>query len=286
MHAFLECLPCITNHAIGIIKRLTSDSKRQISILKTVLGNLQKIDTQSLSPPEITKIIHLLLQKEFKTRDLFFNIKKESNLLAKKIYPKLEKLMGFSNHPLNTAVRIAIAGNIIDYGLSDNFDIDKTLHRVLRKPFAINDLVSLRNLTLKPKHILYITDNSGEVFFDKILINYLVSKDHKIVVAVKSAPTLNDATYSDAVQAGLDKSSYIIESGSTNPGTILTETSPEFKKMYNMVDFVIAKGQGNYETLVDQNDGKQIYFLFKVKCRYIANHLGVDYKDIIVKKVN
>lgn len=286
MQAFLECIPCITNHAIGIIKRFTSDPKRQITIFKNVLGKLQKIDTTKLSPPQITKIIHLLLQKEFKTKDLFLDIKKESNLRAQKMYPKLKKLIGFSNHPLNTAIRIAIAGNIIDYGLSDHFDIDKTLHRVLRKSFAINDIASFRSSTLKPKNILYITDNSGEIFFDKILIKYLTSKDHKIVVAVKSAPTLNDATYSDALEAGLDKLAYIIESGSTNPGTILTDTSPEFKKIYNMVDFVIAKGQGNYETLVDQNDDKRIYFLFKVKCRYIAKYLGVEYQDIIIKKVN
>lgn len=286
MQAFLECIPCIISHSISIIKRFSDNPEKQILILKSILLKLQKTDASALTPPEITKIVHLLLQKEFKTKDLFLEIKKESNALAKKLYPKLEKLMDFSNHPLNTAVRIAIAGNIIDYGLSEAFDIDKTLHRVLRKPFAINDMATLRTLTLKPKNILYITDNSGEIFFDKILIKYLNSKDHKVVVAVKSAPTLNDATYDDALSAELDKIAYIIESGSSNPGTLLNDATPEFKEIYKRVDFVIAKGQGNYETLIDNDDGKKIYFLFKVKCRYLADHLGLNYQDIIVKKVN
>ena len=94
---------------------------------------------------------------------------------------------------------------------------------------------------------------------------------NKITVAVRGMPILNDVTIDDAKFIGLCDIVEVIDNGSDAPGTILSECSDNFIERYNSADLIIAKGQGNFETL--SNDNSNIHFLFKVKCPVIAEHI-------------
>ncbi len=125
--------------------------------------------------------------------------------------------------------------------------------------------------------MLIIGDNAGETIFDKVLIEELLNLE--IIYAVRSGPIINDATIEDVELAGLNRQVRLISTGCDAPGVIRTECSQEFLKIFDEADIVISKGQGNYETLSEEE--REIFFLLKVKCPVIAKHIGVDSGDYV-----
>ena len=118
----------------------------------------------------------------------------------------------------------------------------------------------------------------GEIVFDQLLLEQM-PRDN-VVFSVRGMPILNDATMEDAEQTGLTEIVRVIHNGSDAPGIVLTECAPEFQKEFEQADLVIAKGQGNFETLSDVD--KNIVFLLKAKCPVIADHIGCTIGDSIV----
>ena len=177
------------------------------------------------------------------------------------------------------AVRIAIAGNIIDLGVADSYDLDATLKRVLTQDFAINDLAALRSALAQNLSVLYIADNAGETVFDRVLIESLVGS---VTYVVKSGPIINDATFEDAVAAGIDQVATIIDNGSNAPGTLFEHCSETFRQRFSQAGLIIAKGQANYESLSDSS--APIFFMLQAKCNVIARDLGIAEGDIVLKQ--
>jgi len=130
--------------------------------------------------------------------------------------------------------------------------------------------------------VLYLADNAGEVVFDRILAEEIPG-NKEIIYAVRGKPIINDALIEDALACGIDKRARVVSSGVDAPGTILKYCSDDFLEIFEDAEFIISKGQGNYEALSDIN--KPIYFLFKVKCPVIARHVGVKLGDIVLKKM-
>ncbi|MFH1683662.1 MAG: ARMT1-like domain-containing protein, partial [Candidatus Margulisiibacteriota bacterium] len=203
------------------------------------------------------------------------------NREALELYPYLKKVVKKAKDPLLMAIRLAIAGNIIDYGALAEFDIRKTVKEVLKKKFAVSDYKRFKKDLKKAKLLLYVGDNAGEIVFDKVLIEELI-KHVEIVFAVKSKPVLNDVLMADAKMVGMDKVVRVIPSGSDHAGTTVSKGTKEFKKLYRKADIVIAKGQGNFETM-DQ-ERQNIYFLLKTKCPCLARAFGLRAGDIILKR--
>jgi uncharacterized protein with ATP-grasp and redox domains len=127
--------------------------------------------------------------------------------------------------------------------------------------------------------ILYIADNAGEIVFDRLLIEQLGPE--KVTVAVRGSPVINDATLRDAEAAGLSGLVEVIENGSDAPGTILADCSDSFRKRFESADLVIAKGQGNYESLSEVE--ACIFFLLKAKCPVIARDLGSPVGSFVLR---
>jgi uncharacterized protein with ATP-grasp and redox domains len=181
--------------------------------------------------------------------------------------------------PLETAVRLSIAGNIIDFGPVREYDLLDVVERVLAQPFAVDHGAALREALARVDHVLYLADNAGETVFDRLLIEQL---ELPVLYAVKGGPTLNDATREDALAAGLDQVAEVVSNGSDAPGTILDRCSKEFRKLYDEAELVIAKGQANYETL--SAEGPRVFFLLQTKCPVIARDVGVPTGSIVLKQ--
>ena len=105
----------------------------------------------------------------------------------------------------------------------------------------------------------------------------------KVVVAVRGAPVLNDAVRADAETAGLPELVPVVDNGSDAPGTILDDCSADFRARFAAADLVIAKGQGNYETLSETD--RPIYFLFTVKCPLVAARVGEPVGSLVAKAI-
>jgi uncharacterized protein with ATP-grasp and redox domains len=281
MRTYLDCIPCIIEQTIKIAKEITQDERKQQESLQMVLVTLSRLSYNN-APPYLGREAHRVIRKVMGNHDPFLKLKREFNHVAREFYPSLKEKVNNLSDQFAYAVRLAIAGNIIDFGPQHHFELMKTIDEVLTKKPAIDDTHSLEEDLEKASLVFYLGDNAGETFFDKILIEKMPRAE--IYYAVRGSPVINDATSEDAYFAGLDQVAKVISNGSDAPGTILEDCSEEFKNIFDRADLVIAKGHGNYETL-NEVKGKKLYFLLMVKCKIIARDLGCSVGDFVVKKV-
>jgi uncharacterized protein with ATP-grasp and redox domains len=280
MRTHPECFPCFLRQTVIALNQHPGARDRHEEIIKAVLLVIADIDT-SKPPAYTTTFIHRLIRQRL-GGDPFKNIKSTYNKLAMDLYPGLRETIGKSEDSLWTAARLAIAGNVIDFGIYTSIDIDSSIGRALEQSIAVDDYASFREVLSGTKEILYLLDNCGEIAFDKLLIEELVSQDKKVTAVVKGSPVLNDVTRDDAVQVGLDRVCRVIDNGSDAIGTIIEWTSEEFREAFGASDLVISKGQGNFETLTETE--KRTFFLFQSKCDLVSKELGLPPGSMLFKK--
>jgi len=285
MKTYFECIPCFLRQAIDTIRRVTDDEAVHEQIVRKVLFAISEMDMQK-SPPVMAQRIHRLIRGFTGETDPFKQAKKDSNRFALKLFPELQKKVDSSDSPLETAVRLAIAGNIIDLGAKHQLDevndetICKTIEDSLTAPFAADVLDDFREAVKRATDILYLGDNAGEIVFDRLLIEQMPRG--KITFVVRGTPVINDATIVDAQMTGIVDIVNVIDNGSDGPGTILKTCSDEFRRRFEAADLIIAKGQGNYETL--SGVPKDIFFLLKIKCPVIARDIGCEVGAMVLQR--
>jgi len=223
------------------------------------------------SPPAIAQRIHRQLREITGNADPYLTAKTLHNQIALKLLPELRAKIQSSRSPLMAAARIAIAGNMIDMGLNVNVseaDVHQAMQQALSGPFYGEQELFCQALA-KARSILYLADNAGEIAFDRLLIEQ-ISPEH-VTLVVRGAPVINDATLVDARAVGLNEIVEVLDNGSDAPGTLLDDCSQEFRRRFAEADLIIAKGQGNFESLSHQSGN--LYFLFKIKCLMVADHM-------------
>ncbi|MCD6353499.1 MAG: DUF89 family protein [Proteobacteria bacterium] len=283
MKTYLDCLPCFLSQALKTGRIATTDEKTQREILDQVMEKLISLPLDA-SPPGIAQLVYGTVKTITSNEDPYAAIKKTQNELALSFYPEFKKMTQESEDPLLFAIKLAIAGNIIDLGVQREIkDIKKEILETLAAPVAVNNYAAFKNTAMNSGLILYLGDNTGEIVFDRILVEELKKMDAKrIVFAVRGKPIINDVTIEDAKFVGMDKIVEIIANGSDAPATILSDCSSTFIELFQKADMIIAKGQGNYESLSDEI--KNIFFLLKAKCPIVADHLNVNVGDSILKE--
>ena len=241
----------------------------------------------NLSTATMAQKAEEIIQTYSKISDPYHDIKKKYNNLILKMIPKYEQIIFNSDDPLHTAVKLAIAGNVIDFGVHENFNIENTIANVLETTLSIDSFNNLRNKIEKANKIIYLADNAGEIVFDMLLIQTMVKSINKkqidkITFVVKDHPVSNDVTMEDVCQIGLDKFEHLdfLAIGIDSPKSKLNRTDQEFVNLLKTYDVVISKGQANYEDLFRE---KYIFFLLLVKCQVVGNHLGVPVGSTVLK---
>ena len=285
MRTYLECIPCFFKQAIEA-GRLSSGDE---IVHKALIDDLARLIPQfslTSTPPEMAYHISRMVKKRLGDVDLYQKIKEESNRRALELYPRLKENVRNAQDRLLTAVEIAIAGNVIDYGAKNTLDIEQEIEKLFNEEFyhvgkTIFEYKEFAKDLHAAKRVLYLADNAGEVVFDRVLIEEFFEKK-TVIYAVRERPIINDATQKDAYDCGIDKIAKIMSSGVESPGTILKYCSKEFMDIFEDAEFIISKGQGNYEALSGVR--RPIYFLFRAKCPVIARHAGVPVGDIVLHK--
>jgi len=250
-----------------------------------VFSELDRVWDNNLSPPAVSTPLYHLTGRMCGVEDPFLDMKVRYTREALKLLPDLESRVQNAQDPLDTAVRVSIAGNIIDFGTGihgEEFDLEETLARFLEKPLFTDDIPEMRQRVSEARTVLYIGDNAGETVFDRPLLNILAGAD--VTYAAKEGAIINDATVADATLAGVHLHARLISTGASTPGTILEECSSRFRDVFDRADVIIAKGQGNFETLTELNRDGRIFMLFTVKCPVAAQHLGASMGDMVVKQ--
>jgi uncharacterized protein with ATP-grasp and redox domains len=267
MKTYLDCIPCILRQSLEAARMVSTDPIMHEKIMRNALQWAGEMDL-SQSPPAMAQRFHRCLRGMTGVDDPYRQAKDQLNQLALELIQPFQARVKADSDPLQMAVRLAIAGNIMDMGVIGNLteaEVRQTMDQALHAPF-FGELDKFRREVTGAKSILYLADNAGEIAFDRLLIEQLLPK--KITLVVRGAPIINDVTLIDAQTVGLDQMVEVIDNGSDAPGTILSDCSPDFRRRFAEADLIIAKGQGNFETL--NTESGNIFFLFKVKCPLIA----------------
>lgn len=273
MKTQLKCLPCFIRQASEALTIATDDEAVQEQLLRQVLTEVSQMNLEG-SPPLMGQHIHRLVRQFSGHADPYGIIKQQCNDLAESLLPGLRQRLATTDHPLKMALSLAIAGNIIDFGVNGNFSLDSVepvIEETLQVPLYPKLMDRFEQDLKRARRILYLADNAGEIFFDRLLIEQLPLK--KVTLAVRGGPILNDALRADAERAGLSDLVRVIDNGSDAPGTLLEDCSKAFRDTFRHADLIIAKGQGNFETLHDVPHN--IFFLLKAKCPVAAEMAGV-----------
>jgi hypothetical protein len=263
---------------------ITDDTTLHEKILREALHMASEMDL-SQSPPAMAQRIHRFIRKITGVGDPYLDVKNRFNALALQMYPDLRERTGTSADPLEIAVRLAIAGNIIDFGVNSAVEpdqVEQTITESLTDPLDKENLATFKDAVSQAKKILYLGDNAGEIVFDRLLVEQLPSE--KITFVVRGGPILNDVVLEDAQIVGLTDLVEVIDNGSDAPGTILESCSETFRRRFDESDLIIAKGQGNYETLSDVD--RNIFFLVRPKCGVLARHLGRELGSLVLSGPN
>jgi len=272
MHTALECIPCFVRQALEAARFVTDDPAVHEQLLRNVLRSVAEMDLAQC-PPVVAQRVHHHLRQLTGVDDPYRAVKDRFNRMALDMLPELSARVRQAAEPLGTALRLAIAGNVIDLGVNGGLTEDEARQAAadaMEESFPL-DVDGFRKAVQAANPILYLADNAGEIVFDRLLIEQL--RAERVTVAVRGGPILNDATIADAEAAGLGDLVEVIDNGSDAPGTILADCSESFRERFTTADLIIAKGQGNFETLSDEM--ANIYFLFKAKCPVIADHVGL-----------
>jgi len=279
MKVYLECYPCFFTQALNTSRIITSDEKKIWQILNEVSLSIPKIP-MDVTPSEIGREVQRIISEMTGVKDPYQKIKRQYIRQALFLYPELKRMIDSSDDRLMTAIRLSIAGNVIDFGANSDFDLKKDIKTILNQEFAVNHYQEFCQALDKASKILYLADNAGETVFDRLLIEEL----HKpVIYAVREEPVINDATREDALLSGIDEVAEILSSGCDAPGNILKFCSDEFMNVYRSAELIISKGQGNYEGLSDED--RPIFFLLKAKCRVIALDIGIEEGDIVLMRI-
>lgn len=273
MKTYLDCIPCFCRQALEGARLAGADDTVQKKIMDEVLSACREFPMET-APPAMGAEIHRIIRRITGSPDPYLTQKQEFNRLLLEKISHYRQLITQSSDPLLTAVKLAIAGNIIDFGIVDNPDpelLDDTVRHTLEMEITPEQIAHFRHRLDEAERILYLGDNCGEVVFDRLLLEQLPLQ--KITFAVRGNPVLNDITRADAEETGISAMVRVIDNGNDAPGTVPASVSPEFLQELQQADLIISKGQGNYEGL--NETAGEFWFLFKAKCAVVARHCGV-----------
>lgn len=286
MKVYYECAPCFLRQAKEALDLATPDEGVKMEVMKEIIKVISSDFKDNTISNELGTKIHRIIKDKTRNDDPYLLKKRKGNQIALKFLPKIKEILK-NDDKLETYLKAAIAGNIIDFGaLGVTFDTEEGLMKAMEKDIALNHINELEKALKSSKSVIYLADNNGEIVFDKLLIQKLKEYNVNVTVALKEKPILNDATIEDAIQIGLDEVAKLVSTGTDSIGIVYGDVSPEFKEIFKNADMVISKGLGNYEGLTAMDLGKKpVFCLLNVKCDPIAKDIGVNIGDNVVLKL-
>ncbi len=286
MKVYPECVPCFAMQALRVTDLTTQDESLRWDVL---IESCRRISTfrPGMKPVEMAEIIYPLVSEKTGVPDPYAPIRHETNHQALSLYPFFKSLVEESEFPLKTAIKLAIIGNSIDFGVPHNHlgNLKAEALSLLGEPLRIDHTNELFSRLEKAKELLLLADNSGEIVLDRLLLE-TIQKHHPalaVTIAVRDVPIINDVTLEDVKEVGFPPSIRAISSGNRTPGVILSKANDVFVETFGRADLVLSKGQGNYEGLSEEADDR-VFFLFRAKCSIIARNVGVKEGAMIVKQ--
>jgi len=257
------------------------DEDTQHRVLYDLMDDIKILD-RGRTPAENSTELLLKVYKAIGSDNPYKEVKARSNAMALEMYPRLKEYLKHSEDRLYEALKISVAGNVIDLGINKDFDIDASLKQCLNDGFARDDYHMFTEKLGDTDNVLVVGDNAGEIVFDKLLVEELNSLGKSVTYLIKGGPALNDATMEDAMQAGMDQAARLITTGSNYLGVPLGKVSPVARSLLENASLVISKGQANFESLEHEEMARsRIFFLLKMKCECVSRVAGAKFGAVV-----
>ena len=274
-----QCILCLLKrHEETALKH--GDQEQATAFIRDLMRLLAE-GPEAMSAPYYTPGIAKLFCDHYGlSEDRFAEEKEASNRYALSRFDKLTDLVRTAEDPLYTGLQAAILGNYIDFAALQGEVSFEKLDEMLELLHTIevdrDTFAQLRADLETGRELLYLTDNAGEIVFDRAFLELIhdLFPNLAITVCVRGGPAQNDATLADAEAAGIPFP--VIDNGTCISGTVLELASDELKAAMERADVVISKGQANVETLLDTDHGSNIYFAFLIKCKRFIDRFGKE----------
>ena len=316
MRACLDCLPCLARNAIDLARKSAQgDAALEAEIARSgmeILGNAAA-EGYPLPPPCYARrlIDNALVKCGGKVPDPWMKEKTISTELALKLMERMglytngncHNCSQFTNASPNISalsaslrelndsmpdfekrVRLAVAGNILDFSIYADLDIAEameTMATAFTKPIDSAAVTELKRRMDEAKSILWIFDNCGEAVFDRLLMEPYRGK---LTLAVRGKPAFNDLTRAELEESGFPPDfakGGVVSNDDGVPGVVDATCGEKFRAAFAAADLIVAKGQANFETMNERSD-KPIAFLFLAKCPVVCRAVGAATKTIQV----
>jgi uncharacterized protein with ATP-grasp and redox domains len=284
-----RCGYCLLHRGYQQILRATDDEdvRRETvaALLRLLAEEYDEDAVAALIGSKRDRIIHHLTG----VPDPYVDLKRQANEAALEMLPEMERLVEArpEGERLRTACLIACLGNVIEYDVpGHSSDFAGVFKRLDEEAFYIDHLEEFKALLGPGVSLLFLTDNAGEIVFDRLVVRELMGLGSRVTVAVKGGASLNDALMVDAEQAGMvGEADRVITTGSDAVGINLQESSEEFLEAYGSADVILSKGMANWETLTEHEAPCPTLFLFRTKCEPVATAVGAPVQENIAKLV-
>ena len=279
-----ECVTCIIAQVRNVTRMFGLSEEQKNAAMDDTHAYLAQANYEGCTPESMGELWQILL-RHVGGKDPYASIKSLCNQEAMKMMPQTREKIAHAKEPFTVALKYAIAGNLIDYGLEHPVSIDEQnaqIDAIANTAFSIDDSASLLSALANAKTMLYLGDNAGEIVFDKLLIEQIRLRFPALDLSfvVKGSPVLNDVTYADAEEVGMAELARVIDNGDASPGTVLPRTSEAFREAFSKADVVLSKGQGNFESLSGV-EKEHLFFLFTAKCDTVCVEAGVPKLSIV-----
>jgi len=273
MRVYLDCLPCFLRQALDAARRATDDERTQREVLDRVASTIPAFPLD-VTPIEVGREIYRTVREVTGVDDPYRETKRADNERVIALLPQLRETIRRSPDPLHSALTLAAAGNLIDFGAHSVVDLDRAIEKGLENGEKMADYPQLEERLASVDDVLYLGDNAGELVLDKLVVEQLVDRGKRVTFVVRGRPIINDVTVEDAAFVGMDDVAEVISSGSDGPGTALRRCRPAFVDAFRRAKLILSKGQGNFEGLSDER--APLFFLLTVKCPVVARELGTE----------
>ena len=287
MQLNLNCLLCNMKQVLTVSSVAGADEEKTERIMREVMGYLKETD-YARSNPEVIQGTWEIITKHLKDADPYREIRSSYNEELLGLSPAVRSMIQEADDSFDAALKLAITANLIDFAASHSFDremVMEKLHCAREQELAVDESSKLKQALAGAQSLLYLGDNCGEIVIDKLFLEELRREFPQLTMyfGVRGAPIVNDVTFDDAMQVGMSEVARVISNGDGSLGTVLHRTSPDFQQVFKEADVIIAKGQGNYESL-SETAHKNLFFLFMAKCEVVARAAGVKNMSIVCQK--
>jgi uncharacterized protein with ATP-grasp and redox domains len=277
-----ECMLCLYNQSLRVTKVLECGRDCAESIMHEAARVISCVDMDA-TPPEAAALLYPAIAEVAGVSDIYAAKKVESTDRAMKIAPLMRERIEESANPVEAAIKVSVAGNVLDFATEKIYDFEEECEKIFESDFSVYHGKEILKRLENAKRVLIIGDNSAEHIFDALLAER-ISIDYpetKISYAVRGRAIINDVTMAEATGTWLESYCEIVDSGVDTPGFLYERATEEMRELFDEADLILSKGMGNFECMDTMAD-ERLFFLFKIKCPVVARRTGYAEGSLMV----